>query len=114
MRDLADVGGEGRMFKQQQKLMNIDDEEEVAEEEQTLIDFVPPKPVDFSDVDPEERKRNFVQFGGGQVDDTELKDSDAINAIIWAGYPGQSGGEALANIITGKVAPAARLRCDII
>jgi len=51
-----------------------------------------------------------LQFGGGQVDDTELKESDAINAIIWAGYPGQSAGTALTNIITGKVAPAARLR----
>ena len=33
----------------------------------------------------------------------------ASNAVIWAGYGGQSGGEALANIISGKAAPAGRL-----
>ena len=32
-----------------------------------------------------------------------------VNAIIWGGYPGQSGGTALFDIITGKVAPAGRL-----
>ncbi|EJD55091.1 beta-xylosidase [Auricularia subglabra TFB-10046 SS5] len=50
-----------------------------------------------------------LQMGAGQVDDTWLKESDAINALIWGGYPGQSGGTALANIVTGKTAPAARL-----
>ncbi|KAJ7842085.1 glycoside hydrolase family 3 protein [Mycena leptocephala] len=39
-----------------------------------------------------------VQFGGGQVDNTALKSNVAVNSIIWAGYPGQSG-----------VAPAGRL-----
>jgi beta-D-xylosidase 4 len=32
-----------------------------------------------------------------------------VNALIWGGYPGQSGGTALANIITGVTAPAGRL-----
>ncbi|KAJ7282711.1 glycoside hydrolase family 3 protein [Mycena rebaudengoi] len=43
-----------------------------------------------------------VQFGAGQVDDTELKASKGINALIWGGYPGQSGGTALFDVITGK------------
>ena len=67
-----------------------------------------------------------VQMGGGQVDSSSLKsnkavrtssrirlchpaDSFQVNALIWAGYPGQSGGAALANIISGKTAPAGRL-----
>ncbi|KAJ7244081.1 beta-xylosidase [Mycena rebaudengoi] len=50
-----------------------------------------------------------VQFGGGQVDNTALKSNAAVNAIIWGGYPGQSGGTALFDIISGKVAPAGRL-----
>ena len=32
-----------------------------------------------------------------------------VNAIIWGGYPGQSGGTALFDILTGKAAPAGRL-----
>ncbi|KDR83517.1 hypothetical protein GALMADRAFT_649372 [Galerina marginata CBS 339.88] len=50
-----------------------------------------------------------VQFGGGQVDGTALKNNAQVNSILWAGYPGQSGGTALAEIISGKAAPAGRL-----
>jgi beta-D-xylosidase 4 len=32
-----------------------------------------------------------------------------VNALLWGGYPGQSGGDALFNTITGKAAPAGRL-----
>ncbi len=31
------------------------------------------------------------------------------NAVIWAGYPGQSGGLALAEILYGLVDPSGRL-----
>lgn len=65
-----------------------------------------------------------LQFGGGQVDDTLIKESDSVrrlrsimslpelqqvNAILWAGYPGQSGGKAVFDILRGIVAPAGRL-----
>ncbi|PIL26674.1 hypothetical protein GSI_11250 [Ganoderma sinense ZZ0214-1] len=50
-----------------------------------------------------------AQFGGGQLDDSTLKANHAVNAIIWGGYPGQSGGTALFDILTGKVVPAGRL-----
>ncbi|KAJ6618253.1 glycoside hydrolase family 3 protein [Mycena sp. CBHHK59/15] len=50
-----------------------------------------------------------MQFGGGQVDDAALKANSQVNAIMWAGYPGQSGGKAIVDIITGKVSPAGRL-----
>ncbi|KKK14083.1 hypothetical protein P175DRAFT_0470895 [Aspergillus ochraceoroseus IBT 24754] len=50
-----------------------------------------------------------LQMGGGQVDSSSLKDSKHVNALIWGGYPGQSGGQALFDIITGKRAPAGRL-----
>ncbi|KAM5542772.1 hypothetical protein V8D89_003733 [Ganoderma adspersum] len=50
-----------------------------------------------------------AQFGGGQLDDSALKAERAVNAIIWGGYPGQSGGAALFDILTGKAAAAGRL-----
>ncbi|KAJ7043883.1 beta-xylosidase [Mycena alexandri] len=50
-----------------------------------------------------------LQFGGGQVDDSALKSNSTVNAILWGGYPGQSGGKAVMDILTGKVSPAGRL-----
>jgi beta-D-xylosidase 4 len=50
-----------------------------------------------------------LQMGGGQLDGSEIKANPAINSLVWAGYPGQSGGTAIVDILTGKQAPAGRL-----
>ncbi|KAJ4489885.1 glycoside hydrolase family 3 protein [Lentinula aciculospora] len=50
-----------------------------------------------------------LQMGGGQVDSSDIRANDSINALIWGGYPGQSGGTALVDILTGKQAPTGRL-----
>lgn len=50
-----------------------------------------------------------VQMGAGQLDSTPLISNANISALLWGGYPGQSGGTALFDIITGAVAPAGRL-----
>ncbi|KAK0730894.1 glycoside hydrolase superfamily [Lasiosphaeris hirsuta] len=46
---------------------------------------------------------------GDQVDDTPLLQNKNISAILWAGYPGQSGGTAVLDAIVGNTAPAGRL-----
>jgi beta-D-xylosidase 4 len=46
---------------------------------------------------------------GTHVDDTPLISLPNVKAILWAGYPGQDGGTAVMNFITGLVSPAGRL-----
>lgn len=50
-----------------------------------------------------------VQCGGGQVDDSVLLASKGINALLWAGYPGQDGGYAILDVLTGKRSVAGRM-----
>jgi beta-D-xylosidase 4 len=46
---------------------------------------------------------------GGQLDDTPLLQNRNISAILWVGYPGQDGGPAVFDILTGTYSPAGRL-----
>ena len=50
----------------------------------------------------------LLQFGD-QLDDTPFLDHPNISAIVWGGYPGMAGGDAVMDIVTGAVAPAGRL-----
>ncbi|KAK4627964.1 uncharacterized protein CLAFUR5_04626 [Fulvia fulva] len=71
MRDISDAGGEGRALKQSQ-LMDIDDEDD-AEEVQDLRAHEPITLVDFSNIDKEERERNYAPYGGGLVEPTSAE-----------------------------------------
>lgn len=51
----------------------------------------------------------IVVTRGGQIDSSPLKNKPDISAILWAGYPGQDGGSAIADILTGRAAPIGRL-----
>ena len=67
-RDVSDVGGEGRMLKMHKDAMDVDeDEEEVLAPEETLAAFKMPSLIDFSEVEEEERKRNYTPHGGGEM-----------------------------------------------
>ena len=50
-----------------------------------------------------------ILYGGGGVDITYLRDSSNTKAIIWAGYPAQSGGDAIVDVLFGRYSPAGRL-----
>ena len=50
-----------------------------------------------------------VLYGGGGVDISAARDDKAVNAILWHGYPSQSGGDALADVLFGDYAPAGKL-----
>ncbi|KAL2173084.1 glycoside hydrolase family 3 protein [Thermothelomyces heterothallicus CBS 202.75] len=50
---------------------------------------------------------------GTHVDDTPLLSIPNVRAILWAGYPGQDGGTAVMNIITGLASPAGRLPATV-
>ena len=63
-RDAGDLGGEGHMFKQHKEL---DEDEDEDDEEIEYRPWTEPSPVDFSVVDPEERKRNYMPYGGGEA-----------------------------------------------
>jgi len=50
-----------------------------------------------------------VVMCGGMVDLTNVKANPNVGAIMWVGYPGQSAGTALADVIFGAYSPAGRL-----
>lgn len=46
---------------------------------------------------------------GDQLDNTKMLKACGVNSMLWASWPGQEGGEAMLQLITGKEAPAGRL-----
>uniref|UniRef100_A0A0E0MER2 Fibronectin type III-like domain-containing protein n=1 Tax=Oryza punctata TaxID=4537 RepID=A0A0E0MER2_ORYPU len=51
----------------------------------------------------------LVLLNGGPVDVTFAKNNPKIGAILWAGYPGQAGGLAVAKVLFGDHNPSGRL-----
>lgn len=47
----------------------------------------------------------LVLMSGGPIDVTFAKNDPRISAIIWAGYPGQAGGAAIADVLFGTHNP---------
>ncbi|WOL06056.1 putative beta-D-xylosidase 6 [Canna indica] len=51
----------------------------------------------------------LVLIGGGPIDVSFAKEDPLVSSILWIGYPGEVGGQALAEIIFGDVNPGGRL-----
>jgi xylan 1,4-beta-xylosidase len=49
-----------------------------------------------------------VVMAGGAVDLSQVVANSKVDAILWVGYPGQSGGQALAEIVFGDAVPSGR------
>lgn len=47
----------------------------------------------------------LVLMSGGPIDVTFAKNDPRVSSIIWAGYPGQAGGAAIADILFGTTNP---------
>lgn len=47
----------------------------------------------------------LVLMSGGPIDVSFAKDHPKISAILWAGYPGQAGGLAIADVLFGQTNP---------
>ncbi|GIZ42737.1 hypothetical protein CKM354_000599600 [Cercospora kikuchii] len=67
MRDMSDVAGEGRMLKQKHQLMDLDEDEDEAEESTNLIEFRTPSQVDFTVIEKRERDRAYAPYAGGAL-----------------------------------------------
>ncbi|KAF9597059.1 hypothetical protein IFM89_015250 [Coptis chinensis] len=51
----------------------------------------------------------LILTGGGPLDVSFAKEDTKIASILWAGYPGEAGGLALADVIFGEYNPGGRL-----
>ncbi|GJN27946.1 hypothetical protein PR202_gb16014 [Eleusine coracana subsp. coracana] len=59
--------------------------------------------------DAAEKPVVLVLLSGGPVDVTFAQTNPKIGAVLWAGYPGQAGGLAIARVLFGDHNPSARL-----
>jgi hypothetical protein len=48
-------------------------------------------------------------MAGSSLDLSYIRDSNNFASLIWAGYPGQAGGTAVANVVFGQYNPGGRL-----
>ncbi|MCJ1437640.1 hypothetical protein MMC27_007027 [Xylographa pallens] len=64
IRDVGDVGGEGRMLKMHKDLEGLDEDEDGTNSEEVLASWNTPSLVDFSVVETEELARNCSTRGG--------------------------------------------------
>jgi beta-D-xylosidase 4 len=52
---------------------------------------------------------HVVIMSGSGIDLSYIRDSPNYASLIWAGYPGQAGGTAIASVVLGQYNPGGRL-----
>ena len=52
---------------------------------------------------------HVILLAGSSLDLSNIRDSPQYASLLWAGYPGQSGGTAIASVIFGQYNPGGRL-----
>jgi hypothetical protein len=77
MRDVTDIGGEGRMLKLHQNLDDLDDEEEAQATGEDLEPYIFPSEVDFSELEQDSRMQNFIKYGGAQKPESPESEAQA-------------------------------------
>ncbi|KAG9253969.1 glycoside hydrolase superfamily, partial [Emericellopsis atlantica] len=76
--------------------------------DRTHLDWAPAQAALIRDLGALGKPLIIVQLGD-QLDDSEFLDADWVSSIFWASWPGQDGGTAIMNLITGEASPAGRL-----
>ncbi|XP_028771881.1 probable beta-D-xylosidase 7 [Neltuma alba] len=91
-------------------MMGLDQSQEREDRDRVHLDL-PGKQLELIDSVAQASKRpvTLVIFSGGPLDISSAKDNNKIGGILWAGYPGEAGGIALAQIIFGDHNPGGRL-----
>jgi hypothetical protein len=85
VRDVADVGKEGRMFKQLHN-DSFDDDDEEKEESFGALDYRTPSEVDPSDIEADELAKQYSRFPGGKKlpdsSDQRIQDEREANTLM--------------------------------
>ncbi|RDX60226.1 putative beta-D-xylosidase 7, partial [Mucuna pruriens] len=91
-------------------VMGLDQSEEREERDRIHLDL-PGKQLELINSVAEASKKPviLVLLSGGPIDISSAKYNHKIGSILWAGYPGELGGIALAQIIFGDHNPGGRL-----